>query len=324
MTAEILAQATPALGHGFPPQWGWYIILYFFFGGLCAGAYFIATLLLLLGDPRDRETIRLGYLISFPLLLVCALLLILDLGVPLRFWHMVLQSKNLPELMFKPWSPISLGSWTLFSFGLFSFVAFLVALVDSGRVRWRPLLRATELVRGLPRSLIAGWNVLGSLFGFGLAGYTGVLVTATTIPVWQNARLLGGLFLASAASASYALLVLLLLRRGRAHSDPSVAKLARADRFTMAVELVLIFLLVLTLGRASRPMTTGGFGVLFWLGAVGLGLVAPFLLRRTALGGWDAHRREVIAAVCVLVGSLILRFVVVMSPQYPTVSLWSL
>jgi polysulfide reductase chain C len=312
------------VGHGFAPHWGWYIILYFFLGGLCAGAYFIATLLLLLGDPRDRETIRLGYLISFPLLIACAILLILDLGVPLRFWHMVFQSKHVPELMLKPWSPISLGSWILFVFGLFSFVAFLGALLETRRVRWGPLLRLADWARGLPRPLLTGWNVLGSFFGFGLAGYTGVLVTATTIPVWQNARLLGGLFLASAASASYALLVLLLLRRGRAHSDPSVAKLARADRFTVALEFLLIAVLVLTLGQASRPLTTGGFGVLFWLGAVGLGLVVPFILHRTAVWGWDAHRREVIAAVCVLVGGLILRFVVVMSPQYPVVPLWAL
>lgn len=325
MSAELLAQvATPVVGHGFAPHWGWYIVLYFFFGGLCAGAYFIATLLLFLGDARDRETIRLGYLISFPLLLVCAILLILDLGVPLRFWHMMLQSKNVPELMLKPWSPISLGTWILSAFGLFSFVAFLGALVESGRLRWAPLLRAADRARGLPRPLVVSWNVLGSVFGFGLAGYTGVLVTATTIPVWQNARLLGGLFLASAASASYALLMLLLLRRGRSHADPSVAKLARADRFTMVVEFVLIAGLVLTLGQASRPITTGGFGALFWLGAVGVGLVVPFLLHRTTLGGWDAHRREVIAAVCVLVGGLILRFVVVMSPQYPVVPLWAL
>jgi len=325
VNGEILAQvATPAVGHGFAPHWGWYIVLYFFLGGLCAGAYFIATLLHFLGDPRDGETIRLGYLVSFPLLLVCALLLILDLGVPLRFWHMVLQSKHVPELMLKPWSPISLGVWILSGFGLFSFVAFLGALASTGRVRWSPLLQAADRVRRLPRPLLVGWNILGSVFGFGLAGYTGVLVTATTIPVWQNARLLGGLFLASAASASYALLVLLLLRQGRAHSDPAVAKLARADRFTMVVELVLILLLVLTLGQTSRPITTGGFGVLFWLGAVGLGVVVPFLLHRTALGRWDAHRRAVIAAVCVLVGSLVLRFVVVMSPQYPEVPPWSL
>lgn len=325
MSLEILAQVgTVPVGHGFAPHWGWYIVLYFFFGGLCAGAYFIATMLSLVGDPRDRETIRLGYLIAFPLLLVCTVLLILDLGVPLRFWHMVFQSQNVPELMFKPWSPISIGTWILSAFGLFSSVAFLAALLDSGRLRWQPAVRAAERVRRLPHPVLTAWNVIGCLFGFALAGYTGVLVTATTIPVWQNAQLLGGLFLVSGASAAYALLVLILLRHGRAHGDPAVAKLLRADRFTMALEVLLIVGLVVTLGAASRPITTGGFGVLFWLGAVGLGVVVPLLVHHVSPSGWDAHRREVIAAICVLIGGLILRFVVVMSPQYPAVSLWAL
>jgi formate-dependent nitrite reductase membrane component NrfD len=325
VSAEILAQVgTVPVGHGFAPHWGWYIVLYFFFGGLCAGAYFIATLLMLVGDPRDRETIRLGYLISFPLLLICAVLLILDLGVPLRFWHMLFQSENVPELVLKPWSPISLGTWILSIFGLFSFVAFVGALLDSGRLRWRPALRAAAWAGTLPRRAITAWNVVGSAFGFALAGYTGVLVTATTIPAWQNARLLGGLFLASAASASYALLVLLLLRRGRNHSDPAVSKLARADRYVMVLEVLLVLALVITLGAASRPMTTGGFGVLFWLGAIGLGILVPLLLQRVPAYGRDPHRREVIAAVCVLIGGLILRFVVVMAPQYPAVPLWAL
>jgi protein NrfD len=323
--AGLLAQVgTVPVGHGFAPHWGWYIVLYFFFGGLCAGAYFIATMLSLAGDPRDRDTIRLGYLISFPLLLVCAVLLILDLGVPLRFWHMVIQSENVPELMFKPWSPISIGTWILSVFGLFSFVAFVAALLDTGRLRWATARRAAERVRALPRPLLTAWNIVGCIFGFALAGYTGVLVTSTTIPVWQNARLLGGLFLVSGASASYALLMLMLLRRGRAHSDPSVSKLVRADRFTMVLEFILILGLVITLGSAGRPMTTGGFGVLFWLGAVGLGVVVPLLLHRVSPRGWDDRRREVIAALCVLAGGLILRFVVVLSPQYPAVSLWAL
>ena len=92
----------------------------------------------------------------------------------------------------------------------------------------------------------------------------------------------------------------------------------------MVLELVLVVLLVLMLGEAARPLTTGGFGVVFWLGVVGLGLLAPLLLHRGAVRGWAEHRRELIAAVCVLLGGLLLRFVVVMSPQYPAVSLWSL
>lgn len=325
MTAPLLAQiASPYIGHGFPPRWGWYIILYFFCGGLSAGAYFAATLLLLAGDPRDRETIHLGYLIAFPLLLVCALLLILDLGVPLRFWHMLVQSEQPPALLFKPWSPISIGTWILTIFGLFSFVAFVGTLLDQGRLRRPPLLRAERWARSLPRPLFVAWNVVGTIFGFALAGYTGVLVTATTIPVWHNARLMGGLFLVSAASTSYALLMLLLLRRGRDHAEPSVAKLARADRFSMVLELILIALMLIVLGQAARPLVTGGFGLLFWIGVVGLGLLVPLALQRGGIGGWGAHRREMTAAICVLLGGLLLRFVIVMSPQYPAIHPWEL
>ena len=27
------------------PEWGWWVVLYFFFGGIAAGSYFIATLI---------------------------------------------------------------------------------------------------------------------------------------------------------------------------------------------------------------------------------------------------------------------------------------
>ena len=320
----LVQTATPYIGHGFPPHWGWYIVLYFFFGGIAAGVFFIATMLLLAGDPRDRDTVRLGYLLAFPLLLVCAVLLILDLGVPTRFWHLLLQNKNLPALQLKPWSPISMGTWIVSGFGLFSFVAFLGALVDTGRARWAPLVQATQRARALARPLRLAWTLIGTLFGFALAGYTGVLVMATTIPVWQQSRVLGGLFLASGASAAYAVLTLLLLRRGRAHEDPAVVKLARADRFTLVLELVLLAGLLLALGGRSATLLRGGFGVLFWLGVVGVGLLLPLVLHRWAVRGWDPDRRAVAAAVCVLIGGLLLRFVIVMSPQYPAVHLWAL
>lgn len=327
MTApDLLAQiaANPYSGYGLPPHWGWYVILYFFFGGLSAGSYFVATMLLLMGDPRDRDTIRLGYLLSFPLLIVCALLLIVDLGVPARFWHMLVQSEDVPELLFKWWSPISVGSWVLTVFGLFSFVSFIGVLVETGRVRWSPLVRLDRWARERPRPVAVAWGVLGTFFGFFLAGYTGVLVTATSIPVWHNARLLGALFLASAASTSYALLALLLLRRGRTHTDSSIRKLERADRFTIALELLIIALTVILLGRVASPLISGGFGVIFWLGVVGLGLVVPLVLHRSAVRGWSAQRRAVISAACVLIGGLLLRFVIVMAPQFPEVPLWAL
>jgi formate-dependent nitrite reductase membrane component NrfD len=325
MSAALLLQAaTPPIGHGFVPHWGWYIVLYFFLGGLAAGTYFAATMLLLAGEARDREAVRLGYLLSFPLLLVCAVLLILDLGVPSRFWHMVIQNHDFPEPLIKPWSPISLGTWILTGFGLFSSVAFLWALVDAGRLRTARAVRATSWLSSRPRPLLAAWHGAGLIFALALAGYTGVLVTATTIPVWQNARLLGAVFLASGISTSYALLVLLLLRARSGSSHATLGKLSRADRLSMMLELVLLALLLVMLGRFAEPLVSGGFGVLFWLGVVGIGLLFPLALHRRAPVGWDPDRRERVAAACVLAGGLVLRYVVVMSPQFPDVHLWAL
>lgn len=306
------------------PHWGWYVVLYFFLGGIAAGSYFIATMLALTGDPRDRDAVRLGYIIAFPLVIICGVLLILDLGVPLRFWHMLIQSENVPLPMLKPWAPISVGSWVLTLFGFFAFVSFVGVLVETGRVRRMPLVRLDAWARERPRSVAVAWGVVGAFFGFFLAGYTGVLLTSTTVPAWHNARLLGAIFLASAASTSYALLMLMLMRHGRSHRDTTVAKLAEADRWAILLELLLITSMVVILGRLARPFITGGFGILFWLGVVVLGLIIPLALHFVKRGTFREERRAYIAACCVLAGGLILRFVIVMSPQWPAVSLFAL
>src|SRR5258705_441512 len=40
------------------PQWEWYILGYFFFAGLTGGAYALATLLRLVGEPRFQRRRR--------------------------------------------------------------------------------------------------------------------------------------------------------------------------------------------------------------------------------------------------------------------------
>src|SRR5438094_2889487 len=97
---RILANAATKTGGGpamnlfvADPHWGWWIILYFFLGGIAAGAYFMATLIDLVGQDRDRELARLGYGVAFPLISLCGLFLIVDLDQPLRFWHMLFKSE---------------------------------------------------------------------------------------------------------------------------------------------------------------------------------------------------------------------------------------
>jgi protein NrfD len=322
-SVALQVAVNPDSGVPLPPRWGWYVVIYFFIGGLIAGCYAIASALHALGDPRDREAVRLGYTIAFPGVLVCALLLIVDLGRPERFWHMVFKSHYFPEPILKYWSPISIGVWVLAVFGALSFTSFVGVLLETGRVRWRPLVRLAERLRRLPRGMLIAWSALGAFFGFFLAGYTGVLMIGTVKPVWHNAVPLGGLFLASALSTSYALLILLLARRGQGHTDPTVVKLADADRWAIVIEIVLLLLVLVPLGALARPILTGGFGILFWMGVVLAGLVAPFLLDLVRRGK-NVGRQHLVRAALVLAGGLALRFVMVMAPQWPEVKPWHL
>src|SRR5690349_564643 len=100
------------------PHWTWFIIPYFFIGGLAGGAYFLAALLDWFGRPEDRPVVRTGYDVAAVGAILSGLLLTVDLGQPLRFWHMLFQSANFPAIMFKGWSPISFGVWGFFLFGL--------------------------------------------------------------------------------------------------------------------------------------------------------------------------------------------------------------
>src|SRR3989442_11797909 len=98
------------------PHWRWLIVAYFFLGGLAGGSYFLATLMDLFGKREDRPLVRLGYLIAFPAVCLCGLLLTVDLGRPERFWHMLIQAGTFRPMV-KADSPMPIGSWGLLFFG---------------------------------------------------------------------------------------------------------------------------------------------------------------------------------------------------------------
>jgi len=288
-----------------PPEWQWLIIIYFFLGGLAGGAYFLAVLIDLFGDPLDRPLARLGYLVAFPLTVVCGLLLIVDLHKPLRFWHMLLQSETLRP-MFKPWSPMSFGSWALLLFGGFAFLSFLAALADDGRGRWARL--AVLRPPGVLGILVA---VLGGLLAFVVAGYTGVLLTVTNRPIWADTNLLGLLFLVSGASSGAALLALLGRRRARA-SLTGLHALERFDSIMLVLELLALIALVVSLGGMAR-LWLGAWGAVLVIGVVGLGILLPLVLYRRALRAGVLGSPA--AAVLVLFGSFLLRLVIILSSE---------
>jgi formate-dependent nitrite reductase membrane component NrfD len=293
-----------------PPQWTWFIILYFFAAGLAGGSYTLATILRWRGTARDEGLARVGFKLAFPLVVICGILLTIDLGQPLRFWHMMIDTTpGASGLNFKYWSPISLGSWALLAFGLFSFVSFLFA--------WRQDRdgRAAAPTSGGIRI----WNLLGSVLGLFLASYTGVVLSVSNQWVWSDSWVIGALFVASGLSASAALLAWL----GRSRADASAeARLAVADGYFALLELVALIAFFVTLAVAGSLMhTLRGVYWILWILVV-VSLIPP--LRSLGSGrarlGSDGSaamaQSSIIMPLVVLVGVLLMRVAVILSAQY--------
>ena len=283
-----------------PPRFTWWIILYFFVGGISGGALLVASLLRLFGTREDTHFIRLGVYISFIGCVISAVLLIVDLAVPFRFWHMLVQD-NTGRPMFKWWSPMSVGAWGLLVFGFFSFLATLRALWDDRRLTWSTL----EFLQKPPITIFGAiGGILGGLF---LAGYTGVLLAVSNRPIWADSSWLGLLFLLSGISTSIAALLLASRWRGiRVKSTEE--RLTRFDRIALILELVVLTIFVVSLGSVAKAFLNA-WGVLLLLGVVGVGIVMPLRMGR------DAAHNVATASILVLFGGFVLRVVVLMSSE---------
>src|SRR5690348_8955929 len=168
------------------PTWKNEIAGYFFLGGISGGASIIAALAELVGGRSLHRLARVAHWVAFLTLLPCPPLLIADLGLPARFHHML--------RVFKPSSPMNLGSWILTGHGALLALTTLRSMF--GRIPvFGPLVR---VVAGQPVA------VADLPLGLGLGGYTGVLIGTTSVPVWSESPFLGALFMASSMSTGAA------------------------------------------------------------------------------------------------------------------------
>jgi formate-dependent nitrite reductase membrane component NrfD len=288
------------------PQWGWYIVWYFYLGGIAAGSYSLAAMAAIFGTEADRRATRPAHYIAFPLIAVCGLLLTIDLGRPERFWHMLIQSETYRPML-KWWSPMSIGSWGLSAFGGFSALSFFAVLVED---RWigsdRLRDRIVALRRGWPGKLV---EAAGAGAAFFVASYTGVLLSATNQPAWANTTWLGALFLASAESTGIAALVVIARWRFPDVSDEEIERLERVDGWAIVLELAMLVAFALSLTGISGMAFMRWPGMLIPLFVVPVGLVLPLILRQVR-----GAKAAVDSALLVLLGGFVLRLAVVGMP----------
>ncbi len=282
------------------PQWAWSIVWYFFLGGIAGGAYFLAAIADYFGGPRERQMAKVGYYVAVPLVVMCSAILILDLGTPTRFLNML--------RVFKWGSPMSVGAWGLAVFGAFATASAVLASYERGSM---PVVNLPEAARVRLRQVL---GLVGSIFGFFLASYTGVLLASTAVPMWTQGRLLGALFLASGASTGIAAIAIIAWLRGM-ELGPVWGKIHRFDLFAIVWEAILLVVLLVSLGAAASPIVSGRFATVFWVGLVVVGLVVPFVLQLRAKGGRHGERASfavALPAILVLIGGFVLRYVVIM------------
>jgi formate-dependent nitrite reductase membrane component NrfD len=289
------------------PHWYWYIVIYFFLGGIAAGVAFAGALAALFGGRRLRPVVRLAAFIPLPLALLCTVLLVVDLGRPERFLHMVLQSETwLP--MFKYWSPMSYGSWILSVFSALAAVNFIAALWGDrqGILGWLPRLLGSG-----PLGML--FQMLMLIASYGLASYTGALLGATNQLFWSDSSFIGMLFFISAVGTGISTLVLIALLRP--HSDiahSSIEDLETADNWAMGLELVALAVFFVSLGGLALPLLASTYGITILVVTGIVGLILPLLLHfRPVIG----RSSPLVAACLAIVGGFALRWAIVFAAQ---------
>ena len=268
-----------------PPVWKWEIATYFFLGGLSAGAYLLARMASRFGGKRYKDIEQAGTLIAAAAFIPCAPLLIRDLGDWKRFHYML--------RVFKPKSPMNLGSWVLTGYGAFVTLAALNEWRKSRKFTTR-CARDTEKHRGKTRrrgeeetsdnseptnSQPSTLNTVidaaldgGVPFALMLAGYTGVLLSTSATPLWARKNWLGRLFSASAVSTGVSAIELALqMKSPHAEAQPSHAPLKTIDTAAKVVEAVTLAGYLAEAGKFAAPITKGKYAPQLWGGAVGAG-----------------------------------------------------
>jgi formate-dependent nitrite reductase membrane component NrfD len=241
---------------------------YLFLGGLAGASSALAAGADLSGRAELARTAKTAAAAAIS---VSAVALVADLGRPARFHHML--------RVFKPSSPMSVGSWLLSGYGPAAAVAAACAL--TGR---------------LPTVGRAA-TVAAAVTGPGIAAYTAALLSDTAVPAWHDAhRELPYLFVSSAATAAGGLGLLLV--------NPAQAAPARNLAIAgAAAELTAKSLLLRRLGPTAEPYQSGRAGRLMEAAE----LLTAGGLTAAALGGRN-RPASALAGAALLTASALTRF----------------
>jgi polysulfide reductase chain C len=240
--------------------------------------------------------------VGVPLALLGVLLLVLDLGNQLWAWHLFVR--------FLPVSVMSMGSWilSLWSITCVALIALWFAEITEPTERPTGVFaRVASLLRPLvPATEILTW--IAFVLAVLLIAYTGVLLSSTSVSLWTTV-FLPALFVVSAVFTGTAAIRLVLTLLGKETPE----ELGKASLILAVLQAVALVGFLVTV--PAGVLVAGSLSLWFWVGVVLIGLLVPFGLELGVLKAKATTPLVVASTLCVLLGGLILRAVVVIAGQ---------
>lgn len=234
------------------PNWHGLVVLDLLFNNLTTGLFLCAAVSELLAPAAFGAVARVAYPLALALLIADLVCLVLDLGDPLRFHHML--------RVWKPGSPMSFGTWSLVAYSAPLTVLCAMSLWPG------PAAHAEWIRRGV--------LLVGLLPALGASLYKGVLFSTTAQPGWRETRWLGGYLVNSAflLGAAFLLGLAVILDQQQAGRVLRPALIA-----LVPLHLVALGLLLPEIGPSLSEVRTRGERVRLGAVVVG-GILAPLLL----------------------------------------------
>lgn len=274
-------------------HWRWEIVWYFFIGGASAGSAALASFAAQSDDAGDRRLVRNARYTALIGSALSGALLVKDLGRPERFLNML--------RIVKLKSPMSVGVYALSSFST-------VAGIEAVRQARADGVVPVDPFGWIPPALIAPVKAVSTAL---MASYTGVLISATAIPVWYRGRRhIPAIFVLSGVAAGAALQNVLLVLTGP--PTATSRKLEILETVAALAEAALLLHYERVAGEAGNALFSGPRGSKLKTWTLGVGTALPLLLSLPSLVRRGAHDkphrvRTLLTAACALAGGYVLR-----------------
>jgi len=288
-------------------EWGWWIAIYLFLGGIGGGAYTIGAVNWLIGEGAEAST-TIGLWIGFPALVIGSVCLLVDLGSPTR----AILAGMKPGT-----SWMARGFWIISVFMILAFLHFVLHLFTG----------TGDTAGG--RSLLSVIAVAGIVFAVGTMAYTGILLsTSKGIPFWRSGVVPVVFVVSALVTGHFTIMLGMVIGFGGQEMTEPLRIMALEAAVLVGLEvLAIVFFLQAAFGgpdsreSAERVLRRRSFVVGYFL----LGLAVPLFLMvmayRSGAGSGSYLAMISLGAALGLAGGLILRQSVLVCGALPTLNI---